>query len=85
MALGLVLVRRRLWPEAALTYATFAIALTAGSTMSLARFTGALFPLVLALAIIGHRPGWQVPTLVAAAAGLAGMTWLWVAIYGYAM
>lgn len=85
LAVGLVLIRRRLWPEAVLVYATFAIALTAGGAMSLARFTGALFPLVLAVALLADRPGWRGPVLAAAAAGLAGMTWLWVDLYNYGM
>lgn len=85
LSVAAVLIRRRLWPEAAFVYATFALALTAGAAMSLARFTGALFPLVLAVALLTDRPGRRGPALAASAALSLTMTWIWVALYNYGM
>lgn len=83
--LSIVLIRRKLWAEAVFVLATLGIAMTAGAAMSLARFTGALFPVVLAMALLLDRPGWRLPTLAVSALLLAGMSYLWVAIYSYAM
>jgi hypothetical protein len=85
LGLTVVLVRRRLLAEAALVWATLAVAFTSGAVMSFARFTGVLFPRVLAVALLADRSWLRLPALVASAALLAGMTYLWVALYNYAM
>lgn len=80
-----VLIRRRLWPEAVLVLFTLGVALTQGATISLPRFSGALYPVVLAVVILADRPGWHAPALALSAAGLAAMSFLWASGAVYAM
>jgi hypothetical protein len=52
--------RRGLAPEALFAAAPLVVALNSGSVMSLPRFVGSLFPVVLALALVADRPRWRI-------------------------
>ncbi|MDR3496774.1 MAG: hypothetical protein P4L82_19435 [Ancalomicrobiaceae bacterium] len=77
--------QRGLKPEAIFAGLALAAAFLTGTTNSLPRYSGGLFPFILAVALLTDRPLGRTPTLVLSLAGLAIFAFAWAMEQFYVM
>lgn len=85
LAAAVVAWRRGLRPEAIFVAAPLVVALHSGSPMSMPRFVGGLFPIVLVLALVADRPRWRVAVVVVSLLLQAAAVVDWVREQAYVM